>query len=69
MRDFEHPLPDKVGLSKKAGVPSINWCWGSGLVVIAAQLGWSDSISRDDQNAFDIHVIPFCVALVFWYME
>jgi hypothetical protein len=50
MRDFEHPLLDNVGLSvtvfeaasdKKAGVPSIDWCWASGLVVIVVQLGIS----------------------------
>jgi hypothetical protein len=48
IRDFEHPLPDNIGLSitvfeaapdQEAGVPSVDWCWISGLVVIAAQLG------------------------------
>ncbi|KAL0580019.1 hypothetical protein V5O48_002022 [Marasmius crinis-equi] len=48
-RDFEHPLPEDVGLSvtvfeavegkEPAGVPSIDRCWISGFVVIAIQFG------------------------------
>ncbi|THV03993.1 hypothetical protein K435DRAFT_817067 [Dendrothele bispora CBS 962.96] len=47
-RDFEYPLPDDVGLSvtvfeaaqgEIAGVPSIDWFWISGFIVIILQLG------------------------------
>ncbi|KAL0564947.1 hypothetical protein V5O48_017089 [Marasmius crinis-equi] len=50
-RDFERELPDDVGLSvtvfeavkgkdgEVAGVPSIDWCWISGFIVIAIQFG------------------------------
>jgi len=49
LRDFEHPLPHDVGLSVTvfeavharglAGVPSIDWYWISGVVIIVIQLG------------------------------
>jgi len=50
LRDFEYPLPDNIGLSitifeaseeggKEAGVPSVDWYWRSGLIVLVVQLG------------------------------
>ena len=50
LRDFERPLPDTVALSvtifnasqaphKAGGVPSLDWYWKSGFIIMAMQLG------------------------------